>query len=301
VTRRGWFLFIALGVVWGIPYLLIKIAVREITPASLVFLRTAIGAALLLPVVLRRGEARALLAHWKPIALFTFVEMAVPWLLLSHAERSVTSSFAGLFMASVPLVGAVLSRFTGRHERLGARRLVGLAVGLLGVVALLGLDVGAGDLASVAALVVVAVGYAVGPVIVSRRLGDLPTLDVVAASLALCAVGYAPVGIAELPRSAPTLEAIVAVAVLGVVCTALAFLLFFRLIAEVGPVRSTVITYVNPAVAVAAGVALLGEPFTAGTAVGFVLILAGSWLATGSTPQPPAAVAEDAALRPAAG
>jgi drug/metabolite transporter (DMT)-like permease len=301
VTRRGWVLFIALGVVWGIPYLLIKIAVREITPASLVFLRTAIGAALLLPVVLRRGEARALLAHWKPIALFTFVEMAVPWLLLSHAERHVTSSFAGLFMASVPLVGAVLSRFTGRHERLGGRRLVGLGVGLLGVVALLGLDVGAGDLASVAALVVVAVGYAVGPVIVSRRLGDLPTLDVVAASLALCAVGYAPIGIAELPRSAPTLEATVAVAVLGVVCTALAFLLFFRLIAEIGPVRSTVITYVNPAVAVAAGVALLGEPFTIGTAVGFVLILAGSWLATGSAPRPPATVADDAALRPAAG
>lgn len=301
LTRRGWFLFVALGVVWGIPYLLIKIAVRDFTPASLVLLRTAIGAAVLLPMVLHRGHARALLAHWRPIALFTFVEMAVPWFLLSDAERRVTSSFAGLFMASVPLVGAVLSRFTGRHEHLGVRRLAGLGVGLAGVIALLGLDMGGGDAWAVAELAVVVVGYAVGPIIVARRLGDLPALDVVAASLALCALAYAPLGIAQLPPALPALDAIVAVAVLGLVCTVVAFLLFFRLIAEVGPVRSTVITYVNPAVAVAAGVALLDEPFTVGTAVGFVLILAGSWLATGASPRPPAAVEEDAApLRHAA-
>jgi drug/metabolite transporter (DMT)-like permease len=301
LTRRGWVLFIALGVVWGVPYLLIKVAVRELTPASLVFLRTAIGAGLLLPFVLRGGRAGALLAHWRPIALFTVVEMAIPWFLLSDAERRVTSSFAGLFMASVPLVGAVIARFLGRHEPLGARRVLGLGVGLAGVVALLGLDVGGGDAFAVVELVIVVVGYAIGPVIVARRLADLPTLDVVAASLALCAVGYAPFALAELPRAQPSVEAVVAVVVLGVVCTVVAFLLFFRLIAEVGPVRSTVITYVNPAVAVLAGVTLLDEPFTLGTALGFVLILAGSWLATGASPQPPAAVAEDeAALRPAA-
>jgi drug/metabolite transporter (DMT)-like permease len=285
VTRRGWLLFSALGVIWGIPYLLIKVAVRELSPASLVFLRTAIGAALLLPVVARRGNARALLAHWRPIALFTVVELAIPWLLLSDAERQVTSSLAGLFMASVPLVGAVLARVTGRHERLGARRVAGLFVGLAGVVALLGLDLGSGDAGAIVKLAVVALGYAIGPMIVARRLGDLPTLDVVAAALTLCAVGYAPVGIAQLPPAFPGWEIAGAVAVLGVACTALAFLLFFELIAAVGPVRATVITYVNPAVAVAAGVAVLGEPFTSGTAVGFVLILAGSWLATGAVPQ----------------
>jgi drug/metabolite transporter (DMT)-like permease len=148
-------------------------------------------------------------------------------------------------------------------------------------VALVGLDLGAGDLASIAKLAVVVVGYAVGPLIVSRRLADVPALGVIAVSLALCAVAYAPVGIAQLPPVLPPVESIAAVVVLGLVCTALAFLLFFALIAEIGPVRSTVITYVNPAVAVAAGVALLGEPFTLGTGVGFVLILAGSWLATG--------------------
>jgi drug/metabolite transporter (DMT)-like permease len=281
MSRRGWILFAALGVIWGIPYLLIKVAVRELTPASLVFLRTALGAAILVPVVVWRGGARKVLARWRPLVLFTIVEMAIPWLLLSAAERRVTSSLAGLFMASVPLVGAGLARVTGRHEPLGARRMLGLVVGLLGVVALLGLDLGRGDVPAIVALAVVALGYAIGPMIITRRLADLPVLDVVAASLALCAIGYAPVGLAQLPRGLPAAEVIGAVVVLGVACTAVAFLLFFRLIAEVGPVRATVITYVNPAVAVVAGVTLLGERFTLGTAVGFVLILAGSWLATG--------------------
>jgi drug/metabolite transporter (DMT)-like permease len=289
MTRRGWFLFVALGVIWGIPYLLIKVAVRELTPASLVFLRTAIGAAVLLPMtVLGRGDLRTLLPRWRPIVLFTIIEMAIPWVLLSDAERHVTSSLAGLLMASVPLVGALLSRVSGRHEPLGDRRVAGLVLGLLGVVALVGLDLGAGDAGAVAKLAVVVIGYAVGPMIVSRKLADLPTLEVVAVSLALCAIGYAPVGIAQLPRTLPPVEVVGSVIVLGIVCTAAAFLLFFQLIAEIGAVRSTVITYVNPAVAVAAGVALLGEPFTVGTGVGFILILAGSWLATGS-----AAVARD--------
>lgn len=293
MTRRGWILFVALGVIWGIPYLLIKVAVRELTPASLVFLRTALGAALLLPLVLRHGDARALLARWKPIALFTVIEMAIPWLLLSRAEQRVTSSLAGLFMASVPLFGAVLSRFSGRHERLGPRRVAGLAVGLGGVVALLGLDVGTRDGLAIAELGIVAVGYAVGPIIIARSLSELRVLDVVAISLALAAVAYAPVGIAQLPAALPAWDVMASVLVLGVACTAVAFLLFFRLIAEVGPVRATVITYVNPAVAVVAGVLLLGEPFTLGTGLGFVLILAGSWLATGPAVAAPRGVAAE--------
>ena len=300
MTRRGWILFAALSVIWGIPYLLIRVAVRELTPASLVFLRTTIGAALLVPFALRGGNVRALLPRWRPLLLFTAVEIALPWWLLSDAERRLTSSLSGLLVASVPLVGAALARLGGGHEPLGTRRLAGLGVGLLGVAALLGLDVGSGDLRAVAEMALVVVGYAFGPLVVARRLADLPSLEVVAVSLALCAVAYAPFGLAQLPPLLPTPAAIAAVVVLGVACTAIAFILFFQLIAEVGPVRATVITYVNPAVAVAAGVALLGEPLTAGTAAGFVLILAGSWLATGAaravprpgeaerTPAPPA-------------
>jgi len=280
VTRRGWLLFLALSVIWGIPYLLIKVAVRELTPASLVFLRTALGALLLLPAVMKNGNLRALLPRWRPILLFTLVEVALPWWLLSDAERRISSSLSGLLVASVPLLGALLSRLTGAHEPLGTRRLAGLGVGFAGVVALLGLDL-RGDVAAIVEMTLVVLGYALGPLIVSRRLADLASLDVVAVSIGLCALAYAPVGIAQLPRAMPSPAVIGSVAMLGVACTAVAFLLFFRLIAEVGPVRATVITYVNPAIALLAGVTLLGETFTPGTAVGFVLIIAGSWLAAG--------------------
>jgi len=280
VTRRGWLLFLALSVIWGIPYLLIKVAVRELTPASLVFLRTALGALLLLPAVMKNGNLRALLPRWRPILLFTLVEVALPWWLLSDAERRISSTLSGLLVASVPLLGALLSRLTGAHEPLGTRRLAGLGVGFAGVVALLGLDL-RGDVAAIVEMTLVVLGYALGPLIVSRRLADLASLDVVAVSIGLCALAYAPVGIAQLPRAMPSPAVIGSVAMLGVACTAVAFLLFFRLIAEVGPVRATVITYVNPAIALLAGVTLLGETFTPGTAVGFVLIIAGSWLATG--------------------
>lgn len=280
MSRRGWLLFIGLSVIWGLPYLLIKVAVRDLTPASLVFLRTTLGAGLLLPVVLARGNLRALLPRWRPVVLFTLTELAVPWLLLSDAERRVTSSFAGLFIAAVPMVGALLARLTGSQERFGGRRLLGLAVGAAGVVALLGLDLG-GDGLAVAELAVVALGYAIGPMVVARGLSDLPTLDVVTASLGLCALGYAPFGLAQLPATLPPLATLGAVAGLGVFCTAVAFIVFFKLIAEVGPARATVITYVNPAIAVAAGVTILGEPLTLGTVIGFALIIGGSWLATG--------------------
>ena len=279
VTRRGWWLFGALGIIWGIPYLLIKIAVADIPPALLVFLRTTLGALLLFPLAFGRGELRTLLPHWRPIVAFTVAEMAVPWLLLSDAERHLSSALTGLLIAAVPLLGAILAALTG-HERLGGRRLAGLLVGFLGVVVLLGLDTSADSALAVVQMAVVVLGYAVGALVISRWLTGLPSLAVVTSSLALCALGYAPFALTRLPAQLPPARALVAVALLGVVCTALAFVVFFRLIAEVGPVRATVVTYVNPAVAVALGVALLGEPVTAGMAIGFAFILLGSWLAT---------------------
>jgi drug/metabolite transporter (DMT)-like permease len=283
-------LFAAMCVIWGIPYLLIKIAVAELTPATLVLLRTTVAGLILVPLAAARGDIRPLLAQWRWVVAYTFVEVAAPWILLSEAERKLSSSLAGLLVAAVPLIGAVLAATLG-HERLDTRRLVGLLVGLGGVAALLGLDVGAGNVTAVLEMGVVAVCYAVGPLIISRRLSQLPAMGVVAASLALAAIAYTPVGITQLPRHMPGGNVIAAIVVLGVVCTAIAFVVFFALIAEVGPVRATVITYVNPAVAVVLGVALLGESFTVGTAAGFVLILLGCALATWRTR--PAAVAEE--------
>jgi len=186
----------------------------------------------------------------------------------------------------VPFIGALLALLTGAEDRLDARRVGGLLVGFLGVATLVGFDLSGGSLGAVAEIAVVTIGYALGPMIIAHRLRDVPAVGVVTASLVLTAIGYAPAGVLQLPHHAPSVQVILAVAALGLVCTAVAFLLFFALIAEVGPIRATVITYVNPAVALGLGVVVLGEAFTAATAAGFALILLGSFLATGRTGQP---------------
>ncbi len=289
MSRRGWLLFLAMGVIWGVPYLFIKIAVEHLTPAPLVLARTGLAALLLVPVAAARGQLVPALRRWRPLLAYTLAELAVPWLLLNTAERRLTSSLTGLLLAAVPLVGAVLGWLT-RSDRLDRRRVAGLLVGLVGVAALVGLDLGGGDVLALLAMLVVAIGYAVGPWVLSRHLADVPGLGVVAASLLLTAAIYAVPGGLQLPHAWPPASGIIAVIVLAVVCTATAFLVFFKLIEEVGPARATVITYLNPAVAILLGVAFLDEPFTIGIAVGFVLILAGSILATARSrpPRPPA-------------
>ena len=287
MTRRGLVLFAAMSVIWGIPYLLIKVALRDLGPDVLVFCRTLIGATLLLPLAAARSEIRPVVARWRPLLAYTAVELALPWLLLSAAEERLSSSLAALLVASVPLVGAVLAWLLGERATLGARNVVGLVLGLAGVAAVVGFDVAGAELTSVAMVVAVAVGYAVGPVIFVRKLAGTPPLGVAAVSLGVCAVAFSPVAIFHLAETSPSGTTVLAVAVLGGVCTALAFLLFFELISELGPVRATVITYVNPAVAVILGVAFLDERFGLATAAGFALILAGSLLAT--RPRSPAA------------
>jgi drug/metabolite transporter (DMT)-like permease len=280
MTRRGWALFAAMAIIWGIPYLLIKIAVGELTPVTLVFLRTSVGAILLLPIAAARGGLRPLLSYWRWVLAYTVVEVSLPWFLLADAERRLSSSLTGLLIAAVPLIGALVTWLTRGDDRLDVRRIAGLFVGLVGVGALVGLDVSFRDLGAVGEVTLVALGYASGPIIVSRRLPRAPSIGVVAASLVVTAMAYAPLGLRQLPAAIPTPRVLLAVAILAVVCTALAFLLFFALIGEVGPVRATVITYFNPAVALLLGVTVLREPFTFGAVVGFSLILAGSLLAT---------------------
>ena len=301
MTRRGWLLFAAMAVIWGIPYLLIKIAVGELTPVTLVFLRTAVGAALLLPIAAARGGLRPLLPYWRWVLAYTIVEVSLPWFLLADAERRLSSSLTGLLVAAVPLIGAVVTWLTRGDERLDIRRVGGLVVGLAGVGALVGLDVSFRDLGAVGEVALVAVGYATGPIIVARRLPGVPSIGVVAASLVVTALAYAPMASRQLPATVPSPRVLLAVAVLAVVCTALAFLLFFALIGEAGPVRATVITYFNPAVALLLGVTLLREPFTLGAVIGFSLILVGSLLATRRASGPAAGEASSTSRSSASG
>ena len=280
MTRRALLLFVAMSVIWGIPYLFIRIAVGELSPFVLVFARTGIGMLILLPIALSRGEVRGLAKSWLPLLAFAACEIGIPWVLMSHAEQSISSSLAGLLVAAVPLVGVVIATALGNREHLGLASVSGLLLGVVGVAAIVGFDVKALNWVALVEMGLVVVGYAVGPAILSRYLSGLPSVGVIAASLTLCAIVYAPLAVLHWPHSVPHVEVLGSVAVLAVVCTALGFLLFFALIAEIGPVRATVITYVNPAVAAVLGVIVLRESFTAGMAVGFVLVVLGSILAT---------------------
>jgi drug/metabolite transporter (DMT)-like permease len=272
-------LFAAMCVIWGIPYLLIKVAVEDLSPSMLVLARTSIAALILLPIALARRELRPLFPHWLPLLAFAAIEIALPWVLLGAAETKISSSLTALLIATVPLVATVIALTTGDRERPEAQTLLGLLVGMIGVAAIVGVNV-EGGLVPIVQVVLVAVCYAVGPVILQRWLAALPALGVIAASLALTAVAYVPIVALGSAGEAPSAKAVGSVLGLAIVCTAIAFLVFFALIAEVGPVRATVITYVNPAVAAVLGVAILDEHFTVGMSIGFVLVLAGSVLAT---------------------
>lgn len=285
MTARGLVLFGAMGVIWGIPYLLIKVAVEDMSPPVVVFGRTAIAAALLVPIAIHAGALRSVRTHWKPIAAFALIEMAGPWILLTDAEQDLPSGLTGLLIACVPLVGAVAAWFLGDRDALRPLRLAGIAVGLGGVALLVGGDLGAnGSIpwSSVGAVLLVCVGYATAPFIASRSLGSVPTLGVISASLVLVAVLYAPVAWLDRPEQVPPADALVSLGALAVVCTAVAFLVFFALIAEIGPARATFITFVNPAVAIVAGAIVLDEEITVVTLGGFALVIAGCWLATRS-------------------
>lgn len=275
-------LFALMSVVWGLPYLFIKVAVRHMTPAVVVEGRILIGVVLLLPLAFRQGQIRPLLRAWRPLVVYSIAEMAIPWFFLTDAEQRLPSSLSGLLVATVPLIAVTLAALTGQRDGMNSRSVAGLLVGLVGVGLLLGFDVSGGDAGSVVEVLVVAVCYATGPLVAARYLADQSGLALAAVSQVLVVLGYLPVAIIELPSRTPPATSIASVVALGVVCTALAFVAFFELIKEVGSTRATVITYLNPVVAVILGVTLLGEAFTLTTAAGFGLILAGSWGATRS-------------------
>lgn len=277
MSRRTWAVFAAMCVIWGIPYLLIRVAVRDVQPGTLVFLRTAVGGLALMPFALARGGFRPLVPHWRPLVAFAVVEMAIPWLSLSDAERHLSSSLTGLLIAAVPLIGVLVAWLARSGEHFEPLQLAGLTLGLAGVGMLVGLDFGQVDGSALLEVLVVVVCYAVGPVIMARYLAQLPSIPVACASLLVVGVAYLPYAALRPPTHVPALGW-AAIAALAVVCTALAFVLFFTLIAAIGPARATVITYVNPAVAVLCGVLFLSEQLTLGIAIGFPLILLGSVL-----------------------
>jgi drug/metabolite transporter (DMT)-like permease len=288
MTRRAWLLFAAMCVIWGIPYLMIKVVVDAgVSAGFLVFARTAIGAAILLPIAIRQGAVRPALARWRPVLAFAAIEIGVSWYLLNSAEERLSSSLVALLIAMVPLLGTLIAWRLGDRSVLSRTRLTGLAIGLGGVGVVVGLNLTSGGtpMWALGAVFLTSVGYSIAPMIADRKLKDVPGLGVTAVSLTVVALAYLPFAVLQAPAHLPRLNVLASMVALGVVCTALAFVCFFALIAEAGAVRATVITYVNPAVALLCGVALLGEQLTAGILIGFPLVLLGSYLATRKTAQ----------------
>ena len=280
MSPRGWALFAAVSVVWGVPYLFIKLAVEDLSPGFVAWSRVALGALVLLPIAWRTGALRGLPLRW--LTAFALFEITIPFPLIAFGEQRVSSSLAAILIAAVPLVVAFLALRFDRAEQPTRTRFIGMLIGLGGVAALVGIDIGGrgSELIGAAAVLAATFGYACGPLIVKRHLSDADPLGPVAGALGIASIMLLPLALGGLPTETPSDEAIASVAVLGLICTALAFLIFFRLMAEIGPSRATIITYVNPVVALALGVAILDEHVTTGTVAGLLLILAGSWLST---------------------
>ena len=282
MIKRGWSQFAIIGFIWGIPYLFLKIAVEEISPSVVVLGRVAIGAAILLPIAIKRKVLFIPRKYWPFVLLYTVTELIGPWYFITAAEQKITSGLAGLLVATVPIWAAILASIFGDKTVWHAGRLFGLIIGFIGVVAVVGIESLSGrqDIVAIGMVILAAMGYAYAINMITRRIPEVPGLGLNTWAMIITSVVFLPFAMNSWPTERPSAEAIGSVVVLGVLCTAVAFILFFRLIAEVGPPRASLVTYLNTAVAVLLGVLILNEPFTLGIAVGLPLVLVGSYFAS---------------------
>ncbi len=283
MSRRAWLAFAAISVIWGIPYLLIRIAVRHgISPVFLAWGRVTLAAVVLLALAWRAGTLPSLRGRWRTLLAYAIAEMCIPFPMIAFGETRLSSSLAAILISSVPLIVAVLALRFDHSERPTRSRALGLLLGFAGVILLVGLDLAGrgGELLGAGAILLAAIGYAIGPMLIKLRMGGLDPRATMGASLGIASVLLAPAAALDPPSAVPSLGALACVVVLGLVCTAAAFVIFTILISEAGPSRATVITYINPVIAVGLGVLLLNEQPGTGAIAGLLLILAGSWLST---------------------
>ncbi len=281
-TRKGWILFAVMALVWGITYLFIKEAVHSFTPPAVVAGRTLLGALVLLPFALRSGALRAAWKHWPWVLAFGLVEMAGPFLLLSHAETQLPSGLTGLLVATVPLFAVIIALTRGDRTALAPLRLGGLLLGFVGVAVVVAgpglFPQGAASIVAIGEIMLTALLYAIAPFIIAHKLADVPSIGTITLALFAIGIGYLPAALLT-QQELPTARSAISLFLLGVICTAVAFVAFFALIREVGPVRAPLFTYVNPVVAVLLGRIFLSEPITPGLLIGFPLIIVGCWFA----------------------
>jgi drug/metabolite transporter (DMT)-like permease len=285
MSRRGLYLFLAIGLAWGVPYFFLAVAGKDFSTPTVIFSRVAIGALILVPLAIKRGALRPALKAWPWVLSFAAIEMIGPWFLLTEAERHVPSGLAGLMIATVPIFGMLIAYFfQGDKSVRHPKTLAGLAIGFAGVVLLVGIDSITGTFNPIYLLMLVlaALGYAIAPAIANAKLKDVPTVGVIGLSLTMVAAFYAIPATSALPgeiAAGPSWQSVGSLVGLGVISSALAFVLFFELVKEVGSARATLVTYPNTAWALLLGIVFLHEPITIGLLTGLPLVAFGSYLA----------------------
>jgi drug/metabolite transporter (DMT)-like permease len=277
-------LFLATGLAWGLPYFFIQIAKEDFSSYSIIFIRVLIGAAIMVPLALNSGALKIALKHWRWVLFFAVIEMVIPWWLITEAGRHITSGLTALLIATVPMFGVVVASLLGDKSIRNPKTLIGMVVGFAGVVALVGIDSfqGVVDPIWVGAVILGSIGYAIAPAVISYKIGFVPTTGVISLSMVFVGIAYLIPAITQLPQeitNVPSLESWLALLGLGAICSALAFVLFFALIKEIGAPRATLIVYINTLVALLLGVVFLSEPITPGLLIGLPLVLIGSWMA----------------------
>jgi drug/metabolite transporter (DMT)-like permease len=284
MSRKALLLFLATGLAWGIPYFFIQIALEDFSSYSIIFIRVLIGAAIMVPLALNSGALKIALKHWKWVLFFAVIEMIIPWWFITEAGKHISSGLTALLIATVPMFGVVVASLVGDKTIRNPKTLFGMAIGFAGVVGLVGIDSLQGiiDPIWVGAVILAAIGYAVAPAVIAYKIGFVPTTGVISLSMVFVGMAYLVPALTQLPQeiaNVPSLNSWLALAGLGAICSALAFVLFFALIKEIGAARSTLIVYINTLVALLLGVVFLNEPITPGLIIGLPLVLIGSWLA----------------------
>ena len=286
MSKRSWWHFCLVGLLWGVPYLFMRVAVREYEPTVIVFSRVFIGALILLPIAIKRNAIKPAIPYFKYIALYALCEMVIPWILITNAEKEINSGLTGLLVATVPIWATIMAAaLSGDNSAFAPRRTFGMFIGFVGLILIVGIESFSGNanILAITAVVFAAILYAYATNMISRKAPTVDGVTINSISMLLTALFYAPFAALHLPKTAVSTIATFSILGLGIFSTALAFYYFFMLMAEIGPARSSLVTYLNTAIAVLLGVVLLNEKFTIGIALGLPLVLVGSYLASRKT------------------
>ena len=283
MSRRAYFHFAVSGLFWGIPYLLMKVAVADIPPTVIVCSRVLIGAAILIPLAIHQKVLMDAIRGWRYVLPYAIFEMMIPWILITNAEKKISSGLAGLLIATVPIWSTIFASMNGDKTVWHSKRLVGIAVGFVGLVGLVGYEsiFGNSDPLSIAMMLVTAMSYSYAVNMISIKLPEVSGIAINGLAMVFTAIAYLPFMIAQWPAAnTVSTESALSLLALGIFCTALAFISFFIVLKEIGPARASIGTYVNTAIAVILGVLILSEPLTLGIIIGLPLVMIGSFLAS---------------------